>query len=1120
MRKAIAVVWALLLVGALVVVPGGVKAENNGAYNWYRYYSAGSTVTKVLTLSSGSIVLVGYTGRVDGGDVFVALLDENGNIRWQQTYGGSEADYAYDAVLDSNGNIVIVGSTRSYNLKKEEQLWVLRINPVNGDLIWQKSYSEFSKGSAITTAPNGDLLIIADNNVIIRMDKNGKIKWAKGIYNGHLETITVTPNGDIIVAGFTESFGAGYDDVWVLRLDSEGNVKWQKTYGGRGSDWANAVAIAPNGDVIVAGYTKSFGAGSYDVWVLRLDANGNVKWQKTYGGSGLDGATAVAVAPNGDVIVVGSTDSFGAGYDDVWVLRLDSEGNVKWQKTYGGSGEDDLALAVAVAENGDIIVGGDFLLCLDENGSVKWAKDVSSRDIAITPDGKILTSSGYLLNPNGTPVWKTTWMGHLAITSEGKVMGVTGTEVFSFDLYNPPETWSADVEDVNVTVMSSNASVGASDAKAGNSNAIVKTVPKIPLDSPQDTNAQVSDSNATIQESNASVQDSTATVKTLWPVSLTINSTPPGAKVYINSTYKGETPLTLNLSPGTYEVKLIKEGYQEYTTTVTLSAGESKTLNIDLTPNYAHLTIKSDPSGAKVYINGNYKGKTPLTLELEPRTYDVKLTKQDYEEYTTTVTLSPGEEKTISATLTPEFGFLTVTSEPSGAKVYVDDNYIGETPINQYKLSTGEHKVKVEKSGYATFTKTITIKPGETTSVKATLTPLKATLKITSKPSGAKVYINGTYKDETPLTLELEPGTYTIKLTKDGYEDYTVTIELQAGETKEITAQLKEKPTTTTQATTSSTTTTTSNPATSTTTSSPESTTVSTSESIPEPPEVQVKELNSGIPTIPHYTPPKTQQKQLAEYSIGKAEELINWLRQNDFKINFANQYLLIAKRYYALGKYEEAKKLALNSWIIGFTEWQIQYEAEIYSWAGIDTTAFMQAYYNGNLDDALKQMDEAKTQLSGEAKDLFTTTQETFETVKSYWQEGIKLWNHVDDLKASTQEFKAGNVEEAKSLGEKALRTVKDIGEMARQVLNQLKDLGDSVFNEGRGGNRAQELFERAMELFERGEFEQVKQVIVEIKEVIVTTTTKKGWSLCGPAALIGLATIPLLLRRKRKNG
>jgi len=277
--------------------------------------------------------------------------------------------------------------------------------------------------------------------------------------------------------------------------------------------------------------------------------------------------------------------------------------------------------------------------------------------------------------------------------------------------------------------------------------------------------------------------------------------------------------------------------------------------------------------------------------------------------------------------------------------------------------------------------------------------------------------------------------------------------------------------------------------------------------------------IDTGMIEIPGYHPSNDYLQRTADYSLQQVRELIKKVKALGYKIRFADYYLTEAKKYYDLKDYKKAKQMALDAWIIGFTEWQIQYEAEIYSWAGIDTTAFMQAYYSGDLTGALDKMKASRNELPETGRELFDSVEGAFETVKSYWKEGIRLWNHLDGLEKSNEEFKRGNVEKAKELADEYTRTAADIGNMAREVLNQLKELGSSVFSEGRNG-KAQELFERAMELFERGEFEQAKKAIVEIQNILVTTT-KRGdnYGAITVGVLVGFAVIllPLLWKMLR---
>jgi len=126
----------------------------------------------------------------------------------------------------------------------------------------------------------------------------------------------------------------------VLKLDANGNIQWQKTFGGKDDEWATDIQQTTDGGYIVTGWTRSFGAGRKDMWVLKLDANGNIQWQKTFGGRGDDAGEAVQQTADGGYIVVGGFSFLGVSWRDMWVLKLDANGNVQWQKIYGGRADD------------------------------------------------------------------------------------------------------------------------------------------------------------------------------------------------------------------------------------------------------------------------------------------------------------------------------------------------------------------------------------------------------------------------------------------------------------------------------------------------------------------------------------------------------------------------------------------------------------------------------------------------------------------------------------------------------------------------------------------------------------------------------------------------------------
>ncbi len=200
--------------------------------------------------------------------------------------------------------------------------------------------------------------------------------------------IAMLPDGGFIVAGWTESTGAGKEDAWLLRLDCFGTILWERTCGGGEDEKAIAVAVPPGGGFIVAGSTASKGAGKGDVWVLRLDPSGRLLWERTYGGGGDDRAYDVPPLPGGGFLVAGRTESKGTGGNDAWLPRLDSSGNLLWERAFGG-GEDDNASAVAALPGGGVMVAGNteskgtgswdaWILRLDARGALLWDRTLGN----------------------------------------------------------------------------------------------------------------------------------------------------------------------------------------------------------------------------------------------------------------------------------------------------------------------------------------------------------------------------------------------------------------------------------------------------------------------------------------------------------------------------------------------------------------------------------------------------------------------------------------------------------------------------------------------------------------------------------------------------------------------
>ena len=180
----------------------------------------------------------------------------------------------------------------------------------------------------------------------MKIDANGNVLWTKN-YGGAGDDrglyLQQTSDGGYIIAGNTTSFGAGGWDAYVIKTDASGNLQWTRTFGGTGEDYSCYVEQTGDGGYIVMGNTGSFGAGGQDVWLLKLDSSGTLLWANTYGGTGTEGQhwdTKGQITPDGGFIISSHTTSFGAGLADVWLIRTDSIGNVLWSKTYGGADND------------------------------------------------------------------------------------------------------------------------------------------------------------------------------------------------------------------------------------------------------------------------------------------------------------------------------------------------------------------------------------------------------------------------------------------------------------------------------------------------------------------------------------------------------------------------------------------------------------------------------------------------------------------------------------------------------------------------------------------------------------------------------------------------------------
>ncbi len=267
------------------------------------------------------------------------------------------------------------------------------------------SYGQVRQGAVIDTGNNhgnsiiqtkdGGFVIVgygtyrdSSGVYVLKLDLNLNKVWAKIIGIGEGNSVIQDGSGNYIIAGATNAYGVDSNDVYVVKLDPLGNIIWTRTIGGNRNEYGNSITMAKNGGYTITGYTNSFGAGSNDVYLIKLDTAGNFKWAKTFGGAGDDKGNSVYATKDGGFVIAGNTNSFGAGNYDVYTLKTDSLGNLQWSGTIGGTQEDDGNSIIQTEDGGYAIAGqtssygstgtNAYVMKLDSSRNLKWAKAIGA----------------------------------------------------------------------------------------------------------------------------------------------------------------------------------------------------------------------------------------------------------------------------------------------------------------------------------------------------------------------------------------------------------------------------------------------------------------------------------------------------------------------------------------------------------------------------------------------------------------------------------------------------------------------------------------------------------------------------------------------------------------------
>lgn len=396
-----------------------LKTSLLGEIDWMQSYggSGEDTARAIIATTDGGYAVLGFSNSIDGdlngkttdvNDYWLLKLDASGELQWSKTYGGSKDDRGQSLVQTRDGGFALTGYAMSDDgdgsvNKGFHDNWIIKVN-ATGDIEWEKSFgfSGHDHSYDLLETEDGGLFFVgflditsaqADGNTEknrslsahgvgefwgTKLDAKANLEWRGyfgGTNNDRAHSVVRADDGGYVMAGFTESNdfdienARGSYDFWIVKLDDKGNMVWEGSFGGTGIERAQDISKTADGGYVITGNTFSNDTdisknnGASDVWLIKLDANGDKVWDKSYGGSQFEDGQSVTLSKDGGFIITGNSKSAdkdvnaNAGENDIWLIKTDAQGNMEWQKTFGGAGLDFGFDALETNDGSIVLVG-------------------------------------------------------------------------------------------------------------------------------------------------------------------------------------------------------------------------------------------------------------------------------------------------------------------------------------------------------------------------------------------------------------------------------------------------------------------------------------------------------------------------------------------------------------------------------------------------------------------------------------------------------------------------------------------------------------------------------------------------------------------------------------------
>lgn len=339
------------------------------------------------------------------GDLLISI-DQNGNILWEKDIPNEEYCVFKQILQTQDEGFILAGNIP---FSDNDHICLVKTD-MEGNLIWNIHLGVTSSTSRIVTGQphlsveqtqDGGYIVIGETYppnsgtpdlLLVKTDPDGNVEWEQTFGGNHIDqasSVKQTSDGGYIIAARTWSFGSGESDAWVIKTDSTGNLIWEQIFGGTNFDDAYSIQQTEDGGFVFTGTTYPVNSYKSNAWLVKLDQEGNLVWEQTYGGEDApDNGAKVQGTSDGGFIIFGRTHTFGAGSFDLWLIKTDEYGNMIWDRTFGDENQSTFLDGQQTSDSGYILLGVTYL------GAGEYNIDSQYDLIKTDPDGNVENGDG------------------------------------------------------------------------------------------------------------------------------------------------------------------------------------------------------------------------------------------------------------------------------------------------------------------------------------------------------------------------------------------------------------------------------------------------------------------------------------------------------------------------------------------------------------------------------------------------------------------------------------------------------------------------------------------------------------------------------------------------------